>query len=59
VEDMEKTRLKDLFVINYRSQGVAEKIPETQSTVLVNRFKIRVRSEKEFGMDLTARNLKI
>jgi hypothetical protein len=56
---MEKTRLEDLFVNNYRSQGVAEKIPETQYTTLVNRFKIGVRSEKEFGMDLIAGNLKI
>jgi hypothetical protein len=43
---MEKTRLEDLDVINYRSQGVAEEISETQQIVLVNRSKIRVRFEK-------------
>jgi hypothetical protein len=30
MEDMKKTRYKDLVVINYRSQWLAEKIPETQ-----------------------------
>jgi hypothetical protein len=49
---MEKTRLEDLFVNNYRFQGVAEKILETPQTVLTNRPKIRVRSEKAFEMDL-------
>jgi hypothetical protein len=28
-KDMEKTRLEDLFVINYRSQEVAEEICKT------------------------------
>jgi hypothetical protein len=51
--------LEDLSAINYRLQGLAKKKPETQETMLVNRSKIGVRSEKEFGMDLTARNLKI
>jgi hypothetical protein len=37
---------KDLFAINYRFQGVAEKIPETQGTVLVKRIKLEVRSVK-------------
>jgi hypothetical protein len=46
---MEKTRLEDLDVINYRSQGVAEEISETQQIVLVNRSKIRVRFEKVSG----------
>jgi hypothetical protein len=35
---------KDLFAINYRSQGVAEKIPETQGTVLAK--------DKRSGLDL-------
>jgi hypothetical protein len=39
-------------VINYRFGGVAEKIPETQETVLVKRIKLRVRSIKEPWMDL-------
>jgi hypothetical protein len=34
---MEKTRLEDLFVNNYRSQGLANKKPETHQTVLVKR----------------------
>jgi hypothetical protein len=51
--------LEDLSAINYRLQGLAEKKLETQETVLVKRSKIRVRSEKEFGMDLTTMNLKI
>jgi hypothetical protein len=46
---MEKTRLEDLFVINYRSQGVAEKKPETQETVLVKRIKLGVRFIKDSG----------
>jgi hypothetical protein len=57
VQDMEKRRLKDLFVNNYRFQGVAEKIPETPQTVLTNRSKIRVRSEKELGWIWLRRNL--
>jgi hypothetical protein len=36
-------------VINRRFQGVAEKKPETQETVLVKRIKLRVRSEKGSG----------
>jgi hypothetical protein len=36
-------------VINYRFVGVAEKIFETQETVLVKRIKLGVRSEKELG----------
>jgi hypothetical protein len=51
--------LEDLSAINYRLQGLAEKKPETQEIVLVKRIKLEVRSVKEFGMDLTARNLKI
>jgi hypothetical protein len=51
--------LEDLSAINYRLQGLVEKKHETQETMLVNRSKIRVGSGKEFGMDLTARNLKI
>jgi hypothetical protein len=37
---------KDLFVINYRFGGLAEKILETHQIVLANRSKARVRSEK-------------
>jgi hypothetical protein len=40
---------KDLFAINRRFQGVAEKKPETQETVLVKRIKLEVRSEKVEG----------
>jgi hypothetical protein len=32
--------LEDLFAINYRSQGLAEKKPETQEIVLVKRIKL-------------------
>jgi hypothetical protein len=39
-------------VINYRFGGVAEKILETQETVLVKRIKLRVRSMKEPWTDL-------
>jgi hypothetical protein len=52
VQDMEKTRLEDLFVINYRSQGVAEVISETQQTVFAKRIKDRVRSIKGRGWAL-------
>jgi hypothetical protein len=38
-------------VINRRFQGVTEKIPETQRTVLVKRIKLEVRSIKVLGMD--------
>jgi hypothetical protein len=38
---------KDLNGINQRSGGLAEKIPETHQTVLANRSKARVSSEKE------------
>jgi hypothetical protein len=41
--------LDDLSAINYRLQGLAEKKPETQETVLVKRIKLGVRSEKELG----------
>jgi hypothetical protein len=41
-------------VINRRFQGVAEKIPESQGTVLVKRIKLGVRYEKVLGMDLLA-----
>jgi hypothetical protein len=46
---MSKTRLEDLSAINYRLQGLAEKKPETQETVLVKRIKLRVRSIKGSG----------
>jgi hypothetical protein len=36
-------------VINYRFQGVAEKKPETQETVLVKRIKLGVRFIKDSG----------
>jgi hypothetical protein len=41
--------LEDLVVINYRSQGLAEKICKTHQTVLVKRTKYRVRSIKRLG----------
>jgi hypothetical protein len=41
-----------LFAINSRLQGLAEKKPETQETVLAKRIKLGVRSVKELGMDL-------
>jgi hypothetical protein len=46
---------KDLFVINYRFQGVAEKKPETPETVLARRIKVRVRSEKSALLDLSVK----
>jgi hypothetical protein len=49
MQDMEKTRLEDLFMNNYRSQGLAEKKPETQEIVLVKRIKLGVRSVKVLG----------
>jgi hypothetical protein len=36
-------------VINYRLQGLAEKKPETQGTVLVKRIKLGIRSVEERG----------
>jgi hypothetical protein len=47
--------LEDLSAINYRLQGLAEKEPETQETVLVKRIKLGVRSVKEFWMDLVVK----
>jgi predicted transcriptional regulator len=41
--------LKDLYVINYRLQGLAEKICKTHQIVLVKLIKDRVRSEKDSG----------
>jgi hypothetical protein len=52
---MEKTRLEDLVVINYRPQGVVEEISETQQTVLVKRIKLGVRSTKALGLDLVVK----
>jgi hypothetical protein len=52
---MEKTRLEDLFVINYRSQGLAKKNHKTQETMLVKRIKYRVRSVKEPWVDLVVK----
>jgi hypothetical protein len=46
--------LEDLFAINYRFQGLAEKKPETQETVLVKRIKYRVRSIKGCWLVLDA-----
>jgi hypothetical protein len=48
--------LEDLFVINYRLQGLAEKKPETQETVLVKRIKDRVRSIKRLGWALCVKS---
>jgi hypothetical protein len=47
--------LEDLSAINYKLQGLAEKKPETQETMLVNKSKIRVRSIKDVRMDLNER----
>jgi hypothetical protein len=52
VQHMEKTRLEDLFVNNYRSHGLANKKPETQETVLVKLVKLGVRSTKALELDL-------
>jgi hypothetical protein len=52
---MEKTRLEDLFLNNYTSQGVAEKTSETQQTVLVKLVKFGVRSIKALRMDLVVK----
>jgi hypothetical protein len=41
-------------VINYRLQGLANKKPETQETMLVNKSKSRVKGEKVLGLDLIA-----
>jgi hypothetical protein len=38
---MEKTRCRDLMVINHRLQGLAEKICKTHKTVLAKRLKDR------------------
>jgi hypothetical protein len=46
---MDKIRLEDLVVINYRLGGLADKVPETPQIVLVNRIKNRVRSQKELS----------
>jgi hypothetical protein len=50
-----KQNCRDLSAINYGLQGLANKKPETQETVLVNRSKIRVRSIKESQLDLDGR----
>jgi Flp pilus assembly protein TadB len=50
-----KTRLEDLIAINRRSGGLAEKILETPQTVLANRSKARVRSEKDDKPDLVVK----
>jgi hypothetical protein len=44
-----QTRLEDLSAINYRLQGLAEKKPETQETVLTKKIKHKVRSIKARG----------
>jgi hypothetical protein len=56
---MHKTRLENLVAIIYRSQGLAEKIPETHQTVLANRTKPRVRSAKMARLDLFTKDLMI
>jgi hypothetical protein len=47
--------LEDLSAINYRLQGLAEKKPETQETVLVKLIKLEVRSIKGCWLDLCAK----
>jgi hypothetical protein len=46
-----------MFAINYRFQGVAEKIRKTQGTVLAKDTKVGVRSAKGRWLDLDAKNL--
>jgi hypothetical protein len=46
--------LEDLSAINYSLQGLAEKKPKTQETVLVKRIKYRVRSIKGCWLVLDA-----
>jgi hypothetical protein len=46
-------------VINYRSQGLANKNTETQPIVLAKRSKARVSSEKSLGMDLGVKIRKV
>jgi hypothetical protein len=41
-----KQGCRDLYIINYRLQGLAEKNYKTQEIVLANQEKIRVRSGK-------------
>jgi hypothetical protein len=47
--------LEDLSAINHRLQGLAEKKPETQETVLVKRIKHEVRSVKEPWVELVVK----
>jgi hypothetical protein len=51
---MDKTRLEDLVVINYRLGGLAEKICKTHPIVLAKLTKFEVRSEKGLRLDLIA-----
>jgi hypothetical protein len=51
---MSKTRLKDLFVINYRCRGLAEKLCKTHAIVLAKLIKLGVRPEKGLRLDLIA-----
>jgi hypothetical protein len=44
-----KQGCRDLYVINYRFQGLARKICRTQKIVLANKGKSRVRFEKYHG----------
>jgi hypothetical protein len=46
---MEKTRFRDLLVINHRLQGLAEKICKTHKIVLAKRLKDRIRPKKNVG----------
>jgi hypothetical protein len=46
--------LEDLSAIDYILQGLAEKKPETQETVLVKRIKLGVRSVKGHWLVLDA-----
>jgi hypothetical protein len=52
---MDKTRLKDLYVINYRLQGLAEKICKTHQIVLAKLIKLGVRSAKRLEWDLVVK----
>jgi hypothetical protein len=52
---MEKTRCRDLMVINHRLQGLAEKICKTHKIVLAKRLKDRGKQVKESRWDLCAK----
>jgi hypothetical protein len=44
-----KQGCRDLYIINYRFQGLAAKNCKTQKILLANKEKFRVRTEKYYG----------